>query len=115
MGSSGSSALNAPSPTAPRIALINGSATGLRRTLAIPGRVSSNEEICDPPSSAGTEAAAPRLKVAASYTPPARPSRNGLDSPVGGESGGRRGIKEFRAPEALALIASDRDHRPLVC
>ncbi|HEV8263345.1 MAG TPA: hypothetical protein VGQ06_00230 [Gemmatimonadales bacterium] len=28
---------------------------------------------------------------------------------------GRRGIKEFRAPEALALIAADRDHQPLVC
>lgn len=28
---------------------------------------------------------------------------------------GRRGIKEFRAPEALALIAADREHQPLVC
>lgn len=28
---------------------------------------------------------------------------------------GRRGIKEFRAPEALALIAADRAHAPLVC
>jgi hypothetical protein len=28
---------------------------------------------------------------------------------------GRRGIKEFRAPEALALIAADRAHEPLVC
>lgn len=28
---------------------------------------------------------------------------------------GRRGIKEFRAPEALALIAADRVHQPLVC
>lgn len=28
---------------------------------------------------------------------------------------GRRGIKEYRAPEALALIAADRDHAPLVC
>ena len=28
---------------------------------------------------------------------------------------GRRGIKEFRAPEALALIAADRAHQPLVC
>jgi DNA-directed RNA polymerase subunit RPC12/RpoP len=28
---------------------------------------------------------------------------------------GRRGIKEYRAPEALALIAADRDHEPLVC
>jgi len=28
---------------------------------------------------------------------------------------GRRGIKEYRAAEALALIAADRDHRPLVC
>lgn len=28
---------------------------------------------------------------------------------------GRRGIKEYRAPEALALIAADREHGPLVC
>jgi predicted RNA-binding Zn-ribbon protein involved in translation (DUF1610 family) len=28
---------------------------------------------------------------------------------------GRRGIKEYRAPEALALIAADREHIPLVC
>jgi len=28
---------------------------------------------------------------------------------------GRRGIKEFRAAEALTLIAADRDHKPLVC
>ena len=28
---------------------------------------------------------------------------------------GRRGVKEFRAPEALALIAADREHRSLVC
>jgi RNase P subunit RPR2 len=28
---------------------------------------------------------------------------------------GRRGIKEFRAPEALILIAADREQRPLVC
>jgi predicted RNA-binding Zn-ribbon protein involved in translation (DUF1610 family) len=28
---------------------------------------------------------------------------------------GRRGIKEYRAPEALALIAADRQHVPLVC
>ena len=28
---------------------------------------------------------------------------------------GRRGIKEYRAPEALILIASDRDRKPLVC
>lgn len=28
---------------------------------------------------------------------------------------GRRGVKEFRAPEALALIAADRDRKPLVC
>lgn len=27
----------------------------------------------------------------------------------------RRGIKEYRAPEALALIAADREHAPLVC
>lgn len=28
---------------------------------------------------------------------------------------GRRGIKEYRAAEALQLIAADRDHKPLVC
>jgi rRNA maturation protein Nop10 len=28
---------------------------------------------------------------------------------------GRRGIKEYRAPEALILIAADRDHKVLVC
>lgn len=28
---------------------------------------------------------------------------------------GRRGIKEYRAPEALALIAADRAHETLVC
>ena len=28
---------------------------------------------------------------------------------------GRRGIKEYRAPEALVLIALDRDRKPLVC
>lgn len=28
---------------------------------------------------------------------------------------GRRGVKEYRAPEALILIAADREHRALVC
>jgi predicted RNA-binding Zn-ribbon protein involved in translation (DUF1610 family) len=28
---------------------------------------------------------------------------------------GRRGTKEYRPAEALALIAADRDHRALVC
>lgn len=28
---------------------------------------------------------------------------------------GRRGIKEYRASEALALVAADREHLPLVC
>ena len=28
---------------------------------------------------------------------------------------GRRGIKEYRAAEALTLIAADRDHKALVC
>src|SRR5438552_5937763 len=41
----------------------------------IPGRASSSEEICDPPSSAGIEHAAPTLKVAPSYIGPTRPSR----------------------------------------
>ena len=28
---------------------------------------------------------------------------------------GRRGVKEYRAAEALMLIAADRDRKPLVC
>lgn len=28
---------------------------------------------------------------------------------------GRRGIKEYRAPEALILIAADRDQKPVAC
>ena len=28
---------------------------------------------------------------------------------------GRRGVKEYRADEALQLILSDRDHEPLSC
>lgn len=28
---------------------------------------------------------------------------------------GRRQVKEFRAPETLALIDADRDRQPLVC
>lgn len=28
---------------------------------------------------------------------------------------GRRGTKEYRAPEALQLILADRDRQPLVC
>ena len=37
--------------------------------------------------------------------------------PLAGRAGpvGRRGIKEYRAAEALTLIAADRDHKPLVC
>ena len=35
--------------------------------------------------------------------------------PPEGRSVGRRGIKEFRAAEALQLIAADRDHQTLVC
>lgn len=27
----------------------------------------------------------------------------------------RKGIKEYRAPEALALISADRDHTELIC
>src|SRR5213593_456931 len=69
--------VNSPTPAAARIALTKASATGLRSTLAIPGRASSSEEICDPPSSAGggIEHAAPALKVAPSYIGPTRPSR----------------------------------------
>ena len=36
-------------------------------------------------------------------------------SPEGAVPVGRRGIKEYRAAEALTLIAADRDHKPLVC
>src|SRR5437867_12633858 len=67
--------MNSPTPAAARIALTKASATGLRSTLAIPGRASSSEEICDPPSSAGIGRAAPALKVAPSYYPPPGPSR----------------------------------------
>src|SRR5881397_4338744 len=68
--------MNSPTPAAARIALTKASATGLRSTLAIPGRASSSEEICDPPSSAGggIEHAAPALRVAPSYIGPTRPS-----------------------------------------
>src|SRR2546426_129394 len=41
----------------------------------MPGRDSSSDEICDPPSSAGIEGAAPVLKVAPSYTAPPGASR----------------------------------------
>src|SRR5205809_3993328 len=54
--------VNSPTPAAARIAFTKASATGLRSTLAIPGRVSSSEEICDPPSSADIELAAPGAK-----------------------------------------------------
>lgn len=37
------------------------------------------------------------------------------EAPPEGQSVGRRGIKEYRAPEALMLIAADRDQKPLVC
>ena len=36
-------------------------------------------------------------------------------TPLEGPTVGRRGIKEYRAPEALILIAADRDQKPLVC
>jgi hypothetical protein len=36
-------------------------------------------------------------------------------APREGPTVGRRGIKEYRAPEALILIAADRDQKPLVC
>src|SRR2546422_5614129 len=62
-------------PAAARMALTSASATGLRSTLAMPGRASSSEESCDPPSSAGIEHAAPALKVAASYNPLSGASR----------------------------------------
>src|SRR5437763_5376845 len=67
--------VNSPTPAAARIAFTKASATGLRSTLAIPGRASSSEEICDPPSSADIDRAAPALKVAPSYIGPTRPSR----------------------------------------
>src|SRR5947209_14472882 len=78
-------------PAAARIALTSASATGLRSTLAMPGRASSSEESCDPPSSAGIEQAAPALKVAASYNPPSGASRILAPgaSPQGVSEGGR--------------------------
>jgi hypothetical protein len=39
----------------------------------------------------------------------------GNQTPPEGQAVGRRGIKEYRAPEALILIAADRDQKPLVC
>src|SRR4029078_7926974 len=48
---SASETLKWDSRAADRMMLLNASATGLRRTLAIPGNVSSKVEICDPPSS----------------------------------------------------------------
>lgn len=41
----------------------------------------------------------------------------GSGAALAGRAGpvGRRGIKEYRAAEALTLIAADRDHKPLVC
>jgi len=36
-------------------------------------------------------------------------------APLEGLPVGRRGIKEYRAAEALALIAADRDNEKLVC
>ena len=41
--------------------------------------------------------------------------RCSIDFDRRGVAVGRRGIKEYRAPEALALIAADRAHEPLVC
>lgn len=38
-----------------------------------------------------------------------------LQLPPEGPTVGRRGIKEYRAPEALILIAADRDRHPLIC
>src|SRR2546425_859015 len=73
--SAGTSNANGPPPPAARIAFTRASARGLRSTLAIPGRASSSEEICAPPSSADIERAAPALKVAPSYIGPTRPSR----------------------------------------
>ena len=37
------------------------------------------------------------------------------DPRLEGPTVGRRGVKEYRAPEALILIAADRDQKPLVC
>src|SRR5256885_1330048 len=67
--------VNSPTPAAARIAFPRAWARGLRSTLAFRGRASSSEEICDPPSSADIERAAPALKVAPSYIGPTRPSR----------------------------------------
>jgi hypothetical protein len=44
-----------------------------------------------------------------------RPPDLGRTPPPEGRPVGRRGIKEYRAAEALVLISADRDRRPLVC
>src|SRR2546425_13272966 len=67
--------VHSATPAAARIAFTKAAAPGLRSPLGIPGRASSSEEICDPPSSADIERAAPALKVAPSYIGPTRPSR----------------------------------------
>jgi len=41
--------------------------------------------------------------------------RCSIDFGPEGSRRGETGIKEYRAPEALALIAADRAHEPLVC
>src|SRR2546425_3495490 len=72
----------------------------------MPGRASSSEESCDPPSSAGIEHAAPALKVAASYNSPSGASRILAPSagPQGFSEGGRRrsaGEDELRMRKQL--------------
>src|SRR2546427_12789286 len=99
-------------PAAARIALTRASATGLRSTLAMPGRASSSEESCDPPSSAGIEQAAPALKVAASYNPPSGASRILAPGagPQGVSEGGRgrsTGDNELRMGKQLTQDRSE--------
>src|SRR3989441_3834665 len=90
-------------PAAPRIALTSASATGLRSTLAMPGRASSSEESCDPPSSAGIEQAAPALKVAASYNPPSGASR--ILAPGAGPQGAKIRSEEHTSElQSLAYL-----------
>src|SRR5437016_8503003 len=93
-------------PAAARIALTSASATGFRSTLAMPGRASSSEESCDPPSSAGIERHRPALKVAASYNSPSGASRILAPGagPQGLSEGGRRrsaGEDELRMGKQL--------------
>src|SRR5207247_8828575 len=105
------------------MALMSASATGLRSTLAMPGKASSSDEIWEPPSSAGMKKGGKgggKLHV-----PPGGVKKGGRPRGRGrqdqgkyrfrirrGGAVGKRGVREYRALEVLALIAADRAHEP---